>query len=66
VKDFLKRVANDFAIAAAVVLVTDAEKIIGAATREQFAVAGAAVARAAAIAGFRAIAPLIVARRNAS
>jgi nicotinic acid phosphoribosyltransferase len=63
-REFAKRVAIDFAVAAAAVLVIDAEKIISASTREQFGLIAVATARAAAIAGFRAIAPLIVARRN--
>lgn len=61
---FFKEVLRDFAVGVAVVAVTDAPALFDAGSKEQFAIAFAALARAALKAGFVAIAPRVLALRK--
>lgn len=64
-KKFLRDSLDSFLLAAAVVAVTDIEALIQAGSKEQLVAAAVALGRAALIAGFAAIAPKLVARRDA-
>ena len=57
-KTFWLRVANDFAVAAIVVLAFEAEELLSVPDFGTLKLAGIAVARAAAMAGVRAILPM--------
>lgn len=56
-RKFLRDAAEAFAIAAAVVVVSNPDALIAAGSLEQVEVAGVALLRAALVAGFAAVAP---------
>lgn len=61
---FLAEAGEAFAIAAAAVLVVDAEKLAAVGSREQLVTVAVGLGRAAFVAGLRSIAPRVLALRE--